>query len=133
MNARRVRSGGAAELPMTPMIDIVFLLMVFFLMAFQPVDVLAHLDVTAPAGAPGTPVPVLRLSVDAGGYALNGQVMDEAGLQTNLARLGALDARQTVILDCSPEAPHARLVYALNGCARAGLDRLSVVTRPPRD
>lgn len=129
MKTRRVRGGAAVDLPMTPMIDIVFLLLVFFLVTIKPMDVIAHLEVMRPSGVPGPVVPVLRVSVDADGYELNGRPIDAGELRTHLSRLGALDPRQTVVLDCSPAAAHEKLVLALNHCAEAGLGNLSVVTR----
>ena len=38
-----------AELPMTPMIDVVFQLLIYFIVTIQPVDVLANLDVFRPS------------------------------------------------------------------------------------
>jgi biopolymer transport protein ExbD len=129
MKARRDRSQASAELPMTPMIDIVFLLMVFFLVTFKPVDVLSHLEFLRPSGVPGPTAPVLRVAIDVDGFALNGMPVDADGLRAHLRRLGELDRDQAVVLDCSPAAPHERLVAALNHCASAGLGRLSVVSR----
>lgn len=130
MRTRRERDRASAGLPMTPMIDIVFLLMVFFLVTIKPIDVLSHLEFLRPAGVPGPSAPVLHVAVEADGFALNGLPVDADGLRTHLGRLGALDRDQTVVLDCSPAAPHERLVAALNHCASAGLGRLSVVSRP---
>jgi len=129
MRARRERDRASAELPMTPMIDIVFLLMVFFLVTIKPANVLSHLEFLRPSGVPGPSAAVLRVAVDADGFALNGMPVDVEGLRAHLVRLGGLDRNQAVVLDCSPSAPHERLVAALNHCASAGLGRLSVVSR----
>ncbi len=118
-------------LPMTPMIDVVFLLLVYFLVTFTPTDVLAHLGVNRPAGADAPTrgrAPVLRIEVLADGYRINGAPVSGGALNDVLARLAGLDRRQMVLIACSRAAPHERLVNVLNICARHELSNLSVVS-----
>jgi len=96
MRVRRQHGRASADLPMTPMIDIVFLLMVFFLVTIKPTDVLSHLEFLRLSGVPGPTAPVLRVAIDAGGYALNGMPVDADGLRTHLDRLGGLDRLSVV-------------------------------------
>lgn len=118
----------AAGLAMTPMIDLVFLLLVFFLMSVKPVDVMAHLDAMRPAGDVRGGASVLRLDIRAEGFELNRHPLDSAQLRTMLQKLGQLDANQAVVLINAPDAPHGRMIEALNDCSAAGLTRLSVVS-----
>lgn len=114
---------------MTPMIDIVFLMLVFFLLTFKPVDVMAHLDALRPRGTDfGKPVPVLRLEVDTAGYRLNGRPVDVTDMAALLHRFGDLDAKQSILVISSADAPHAGLITALNACEAAGLTQVSVLS-----
>ena len=52
---RKTRNKGeAAKLEMTPMIDVVFQLLIFFIVTLKQEDILSHLDVSRPAPDPDT-------------------------------------------------------------------------------
>ena len=128
MRRRRDQGGQTDGLPMTPMIDVVFLLLIFFILTVKSHDVFAHLDAFTPQGKPGPTVPLLRIEIAADGFALNSRALPEADVRDHLKRLGAADPNQTVLLISSPTAPHGRLVQALDMCSEAGLHNLSVLT-----
>lgn len=124
----------ASELPMTSLIDVVFLLLVFFLLSAPPPNVLAHLNVLRPSGAPGPDAPALRLEIQPDGYTLNARPVTESELRHHLVRLGSLDPDQMVVMVSGSDAAHSRLVQALDICSEAGLTRISVLSAaPPRD
>jgi len=51
--AKRERAKGeAVKLEMTPMIDVVFQLLIFFIVTLKQEDILSHLDVSRPAPDP---------------------------------------------------------------------------------
>jgi biopolymer transport protein ExbD len=119
----------ALKIDMTPMIDCVFQLLVFFVVTLRPPDILAHLDVARPGVArePGA-APLVRIRIGRDGYAINEEAVDPLRLPALLRRLGALSTSQTVLLACCADAPHGRLVTALDACADAGLTNLAVVS-----
>ena len=47
--ARKRPEGAQAELEMTPMIDVVFQLLIYFIVTTKPIDVITNLDVFRPA------------------------------------------------------------------------------------
>ena len=47
--ARKRPDSPAAELEMTPMIDVVFQLLIYFIVTIKPIDVVTNLDVFRPA------------------------------------------------------------------------------------
>ena len=53
--ARKRPEGAQAELEMTPMIDVVFQLLIYFIVTTKPVDVITNLDVFRPAPDPNAP------------------------------------------------------------------------------
>lgn len=127
---RKPHGRSAMGLPMTPMIDVVFQLLVFFVVTLRPVDIHAHLDVNRPSG-PGSPeIRVLRLEVYADRWMINGRPVSEEALAGFVRDMAELDPTQPVLILCSVGAPHERLVGVLDVCARYGLSNLSVVSGP---
>ena len=52
---RQRKEQEAAALEMTPMIDVVFQLLIFFIVTLKPEDICSHLDVSRPAPDPNAP------------------------------------------------------------------------------
>jgi len=123
---------------MTPMIDVVFQLLIYFLVTFSTPDVLAHLDISRPAPDSSntekrTPPKMIRVNIysDGGqeeGYSLNGRVVSRKDLNAILNRLGGFSKNQTVLITCAGNAAHAKLIGILDTCAESGLSNLSVVS-----
>ena len=123
----------AAELEMTPMIDVVFQLLVYFIVTIKPIDVITNLDVFRPAPDPNAPKDVKppnlnRLGVYKDGYTINDVQATPETLDTALGRIAATDAGQTIMITVSAVSEHGMLVKALDLCAKNGLRSLSVVS-----
>lgn len=133
MARRTRREYNPDELNMTAMIDIVFQLLIFFILTVKPVDVFTHLDVLRPSGEnkienKDKPPPVLRIQVYADGYSINEVPMGWPDLQAKMRRLAEIDPTQTVLIMCSRGAPHMNLVRLLDLCALNKMKHLSVVS-----
>lgn len=121
---------------MTPMIDMVFLLLVFFMVSAKPVE--PERDI--PMGLPGqvaqeeaVDIPdEARVVIEPSGQVvLNEQALDTPGsvslpeLRAVLERfrLAAENAKSEALVTLAPhdEVPHQRLVDVLNACAEAGI------------
>ena len=123
--------GEDPKLDMTPMIDCVFQLLIFFIISLKPEDVIAHLDVNRPqAGgvAAGPTIDLLQVGIYADGYTLNDRQVSYATLEGMLARLANISKTQTVIIKCALESPHKMLVEVLDLCSKLGLKNLSVMS-----
>ncbi len=126
----------AAEggLDMTPMIDIVFQLLIFFLTtAAIAQSSRVQLDLPRESGAPDpTPTgPGLVVSILADGSCeLSGRsvTMDEltAAARTALAERG----RHVPVVRADRRAPGARLNDVIDACRRAGFDGIRLATTP---
>jgi biopolymer transport protein ExbD len=122
-----------AELPMTPMIDVVFQLLIYFIVTIKPVDVFAHLDVSRPQAEktqPQTAVPpkLIRINVFPDGFAINETPVTLEKLDGLLEKLAQLDTTQTILIMCAATSPHEKLIQVLDLCARSRLTNLSVVS-----
>jgi biopolymer transport protein ExbD len=135
---RKIREEVAMEAPMTPMIDVVFQLLIYFLVTFSTPDVLAHLDISRPAPDKSqteqrTPPKMIRVNIFAeggleNGYSLNGRTLSRTELASILERLSGFSKNQTVLITCAGGSEHAKLVGVLDVCAASGLNKLSVIS-----
>jgi biopolymer transport protein ExbD len=123
-----------ARLDMTPMIDCVFQLLIFFLFTLKIEDVLAHLDVSRPSPDPNAPPPeekieeMVTIGVFVDGFTLNDRPMTLATLDRMLSRLARYSKTQTILIKCAPDSPHERLIQALDACSKNGLTNLNVLS-----
>ncbi|NLB65634.1 MAG: biopolymer transporter ExbD [Lentisphaerae bacterium] len=134
---RKRPEGDPPALEMTPMIDVVFQLLIYFIVTIKPVDVITNLDVFRPAPDPNAPKDekppsMVRVGVFQNGYSLGLGADDNPisleGLERQLGRLAAVNAEQTIMITVSAAAEHGKLINVLDLCAMNGLKSLSVVS-----
>ena len=121
------------EVAMTPMIDVVFQLLVYFVFTMKPMDIAAHLDVFRPsASAPPDEKreqpKMIQIQVLPGDLVINGRSMDLPRLTTVLQKLAENSKTQTVVIMCARASKHDQLINVLDRCAEAGLSNLSVLS-----
>jgi biopolymer transport protein ExbD len=132
---RKSRRTPAPEvgIEMTPMIDVVFQLLIYFIVTITPVDVAAHLDVFRPAA--GRPPPeettkpkMIQIDIYNGAITMNGASVNMDRLASTLSKLAAISTDQTVMIRCARDSKHRVLVEVLDACARTGMTNLSVAS-----
>jgi biopolymer transport protein ExbD len=124
------RLGGGLEL--TPMIDVVFLLMIFFLVASKLDEADRSIDVVLPQAAAAKPLTskprefVINIDRD-GGYFAGARPVRLDDLQ-QLLRQAAADnpQRQTVIVRADENTAHKFVVGAMDACVQAGIEDYQV-------
>ena len=131
LRKRKRRAGGDPKLEMTPMIDVVFQLLIFFIVTLKPEDILSHLDVSRPA--PDAPpkeqideVDLLTVQVYKDGFVMNGRIVSLKTLDSRLSKLASYNSNVSVIIKCTGDSPHAYLVNLLDICAKNDLKNLAV-------
>ena len=127
--------GDAAKLEMTPMIDVVFQLLIFFIVTLKQEDILSHLDVSRPAPSEAMPQEttvddLLTIEVGRLAWVLNGAPFAGARglerLDKRLTKIASYSRNSSVIIKCTADSPHSKLVQVLNICARENMTNLSV-------
>jgi len=123
---------------MTPMIDVVFQLLIYFLVTFTTSDVLANLDILRPSPdsrprKTTSPANMIRVTVlpsggMEAGYAVNGRVVGVDALMNMLRRLADISTEQPVVITCDDKAVHGKLVKVLDICAENKLTNISVIS-----
>ncbi len=124
------RAGNAAQLEMTPMIDVVFQLLIFFIVTLKVEDIMAHLDVIRPAPDPKAEEKqvedLVTIQVYEEGYVLRGRRISKESLEKRLMRIASYSKDITIIIKCKGTSPHKYLLQLLDICSKAGLNNLSV-------
>lgn len=128
-----------AETPISSMIDVVFLLLIYFVVTQKPIieETLLGVDLPAPGGKPSGPPPTLfTIDVhkqaddpikDLDIYYVNGMRWNFTDLKEQLKRISETTPDQTIIINCGPNARHQKLIRILDACAAAGLSKLNMV------
>lgn len=126
---RKRPKGENPSLEMTPMIDVVFQLLIFFIVTLKQEDILSHLDVNRPAPDPNPPVkndPLLTILVYKEGFVLQGRRASLKELEKQMTRLAQYSKNLSVIIKCTADSPHLHLMQLLDVCSKAGMKNLSV-------
>ena len=133
-NNRRQQDGGEHQVPMSPMIDVVFLLLIYFIVTYQAEIPTAHLAVKLP-GAPDQqeeqqekPPTLLELEVHPGSYMLRGKTLSLGTIKDTLSSIAESDPEVTAIIKVNVRTETRRLIHLLDACRGVGLQNLNVVT-----
>jgi biopolymer transport protein ExbD len=134
MRRSRRRPIEEVKLDMTPMIDCVFQLLIFFLVSMKFEDIIAHLDVYRPSPDPNRPVTpppdneMVTIGVFSDGFTINDKPMGLDSLDRMLNKLAGYSLTQTILIKCAPDSPHQKLIELLDLCAKNKLSNLSVLS-----
>lgn len=128
--ARKPQENPKAE--MTPMIDVVFQLMIFFVVTIKQEDIFSRLNANRPA--PNTSSAAqqeendtqIKIDVGPGGLVFNGRGCSLKELDRNIKQLSATSKKATVLVRCTLDSPHCFLVQALDTCNKYGMYNLSI-------
>ena len=127
---RRRRDPSATDMPgMTPMLDIVFILLIFFIVAASFARE-SGLDVARPAvrSAPATAEPGLSVEILAGDVvSLDGRSIDIRRVRANLEHALAERPEAAVALRVHPSASNGAFVRVLDQARAAGARRVGLV------
>ncbi len=129
MKTRCRRSDGGGITSMAAMIDVVFLLLVFFLVTVKARDVEAHLDVARQRPGGEARIETVRIDVYSGQYVMQGKRVDLEEMDRVLAKLSGISKSMSVVVTCSGDSSHSELVKVLDLCAKSELSNLSLMSR----
>ncbi len=122
---------------LTPLIDVVFLLLIFFMVSTTFTKE-THLTVDLPE-ADGAPAPENVQSLDLlvaadGSYSLNGQALINKKIDTLKAAILEVagdDNSQPMTITADAKATHQAVVTAMDAAGQLGFVHLSITTRKP--
>ncbi len=114
---------------LTPLIDVVFILLVFFMLASTFVEWHGFpLDTPSPDSVAEPDEPeILRIQVAADGFQVDGEAVLEDRLAERIGEMVAADPRRLIQVAVMADAPVQRVVDAMDAAGRAGADDVAVV------
>ena len=135
MNFRELRRP-EVSINLTPLIDVVFLLLIFFMVStsFSEMTQLV-VDLPEAEGSPATTDEALILTVDvAGNMTLNGESVpnDPRGLSLALRQQLSGNTDIPVTLSADAMTPHQYVVTAMDVAAQLNISRLTIATENTR-
>ena len=122
--------------PLTPMIDVVFLLLCFFVTSQIFAQWETEIDVALPTAATGgmpqrLPGEVIVNVRADGATVVNGQTLDDAQLRAMMDRLVELFPGQPVLLRADKTTAYEHVVRVLDTCRQADIWNISFATLAP--
>ena len=125
------------QLDMTPMIDVVFELIIFFVVTIKQEDLFTRLNANRPAPSSGaaqqesdTTVTIqIGKGSDANGVlAYNSRAVNRTELDQNLREVARTSKKTPIIVRATGDSPHKALVDVLDICYRNELFSVSIFT-----
>jgi biopolymer transport protein ExbD len=122
----------AVEVNLTPLIDVVFLLLIFFMVS-TTFETRQALELSLPVSESGAPLersPVTLSVTQAGEYRLGERTFSSTGaLREALAARADTAREQGLVIEAVAQATHAAVVAALDQAATLGIVSVRIATR----
>lgn len=133
------KSQATSSLSLTPLIDVVFLLLVFFLVTTRFAQEDPRMPIVLPSATSATPMieepKELVVDIDADGqYVLNSVAVTESDLESRMTEAVASNpAHQSVVIRADRRVPFQAVVTVMDVCNRTGVADYSVTTQEGPD
>ena len=133
MRTRKRIETGKEEFPLATMIDVVFLLLIYFIVTQKPIVEETLMNTSLPTG-PETTIPRTEIpcqievpSTDDNYYSIMGTVVKEKEMVQYLKTISAGDCKTPILIRCSNKSRHGKLIKLLDDCSNAGLKNLNII------
>jgi biopolymer transport protein ExbD len=132
------RNGPMAEINMTPLIDVMLVLLVIFIITAPLLTHAIKLDLPRAASQPAPPAPhTIELAVDAAGKLFwDGQPIDTAQMRARFAAAGRAAqngaAAPEIHLRADQATRYQTIADVMSAAQQAGLSRIGFVMQPPQ-
>jgi len=129
---RRRHADEEAEINITPMLDIVFIMLIFFIVTTSFVKE-QGLEVSRPSSAPPKEIkqdkgPIV-VKINSGSLiSVKGRILEPGAVQANLERERAEKPASPLIVAAHPDADTEALVTILDAARAVGIESVSVAT-----
>jgi biopolymer transport protein ExbD len=128
MRRKRVRESDESEVDMTPMLDVVFIMLIFFIVTASFVKE-AGIDVTRPPAATAERKERGNIMV---AITANDQIwidrrqVDPRALRANIERLHAENPQGSVVIQADVDSKNGLLVQVMDAARSAGVDSVAL-------
>ncbi|MFT5675921.1 MAG: biopolymer transport protein ExbD [Paraglaciecola sp.] len=124
-------SDDEAAIDMTPMLDIVFIMLIFFIVTTSFVKE-KGLEVSRPKDSNTPPPPsnvkslALRIEAD-GSIVMNGRTVDIRRIEANIQSFLAENNQDSAAVQAHPKSKHGVVTEVINEVKKAGIPKISVL------
>jgi biopolymer transport protein ExbD len=128
MARKRIREDEDAAIDMTPMLDIVFIMLIFFIVTTSFVKE-AGIDVNKPDASQATKKPSANIfiAIRANGEVwMDKRMVDVERVGANIERLLAEQPTDMVVIQADKDARHGVVVQVMDQIKEAGIDKISI-------
>ena len=139
MKLRPSNSEKRVELNITPLIDVVFLLLIFFMVS-TTFNRESELEINLPKASPGSvelPEDVLEIVIGPEGkFIIAGKALaDQRAMTVQQALADAVGDKkgETVVLRADAQTPHQAVITAMDAARKLGISRLTFATQLTQD
>ena len=136
MNFRTPQHREGHGMNLVPLIDVLLILLIFFIVTFSMAQRENDLNISVPAADSGAPKDrqvgeiVVNIARD-GSFKVNAQVLSEEQLGQRFRDIFALNPKQAIILRADEETVYKNMFRVLDLCYQAGLYHVSFASRSP--
>ncbi len=122
---------------LTPLIDVVFLLLIFFMVTTtfsRNTNILINLPEATGETAEQQPIEIEILVAQNGTYSINGRQLVNAQIETlmrTVAEVSGGDTTIPLIITADANSTHQSVVTAMDAVAQLGFTSLNIATREP--
>ncbi|TDU69355.1 biopolymer transport protein ExbD [Prosthecobacter fusiformis] len=137
MNFRKQHSIEPTPMQLAPLVDVLFLLVIFFAVTSHYAKNEQVMDISVPAADEGEEkesrnVGEIIINIkSAGEIIVNGQELTEEELLVKLRNIASIYKDQAVILRGDEVADYKYVINVLNTCQKAGIWNIAFATRKP--
>jgi biopolymer transport protein ExbD len=129
-----VKKGKGEEHPkldMTPMIDVVFQLLIFFVVTLKQDDIVSKLTAARPTGVPAVDktLQLIDVSISASGFSCHGRAVTRDELDGLISRYASFSQTASIVVNCASDSPHGALVQALDIFNKHGMANVSIFSK----
>ena len=133
----QTREPDSAAFPLAPMIDVVFLLLIFFIATMQFSQSERELNVSVPVAEEGADakqtVGEIIINVrESGEVVVDRIVMTQSQLFAKLSRIAAVHENQAIRIRGDAKVDYEKIVQVVDVCQKAGIPNISFATQVQR-
>ena len=128
----RKHSGGVAEINMTPLIDMVFILLIFFIVTTSFVKE-TGVDVNRPSAKTAVKKELANIMIaitENGEIKMDRRTIDRRAVRANVERMHAENPEGAVIILADKEAKTGLLIEVMDQARLAGVSNVSIAASP---
>jgi biopolymer transport protein ExbD len=114
------------------MTDIIFLLLIFFMVATVLKDSTRRLDVQLPEARSGQALEPRRLTIEMaadGALSLDGQLVTQEQLEQRLQPLGGVEEQRSVVIQADKRLAYGKVIEVMGLCQASGIGEIAVAVK----